>query len=191
MGFNLVIERLFISGAAALAGGYRVDEVSISQSRGFSFQARNARKEEQCTNLVSISQSRCFSYQDLYPQAVDIYPTLWFQSRNRDAFHIRGPARPRASPFLRFNLAIEMLFISGTLFSTYRIGSTNRFNLAIEMLFISGEYAINTRSEQHCCFNLAIEMLFISGFPLPLTLPAFISVSISQSRCFSYQVRAR
>ena len=61
-GFNLAIERLFMSGCA---GGYpnraRL-EVSISQSRGFSCQGRATAVIWTGVN-VSISQSRGFSFQ--------------------------------------------------------------------------------------------------------------------------------
>ena len=42
-----------------------------------------------------------------------------------------------------------------------------RFNLVIEMLFISGQpHTLHKR--MHNRFNLVIEMLFISGYPVPL-----------------------
>ena len=61
-----------------------------------------------------------------------------------------------------------------------------RFNLVIEMLFISGHNA-KRLDALRVSFNLAIEMLFISGLD---NLPAaweWIKVSISQSRGFSFQ----
>ena len=61
---------------------------------------------------VSISQSRCFSYQDLDLSALR-NSSPRFQSRNRDAFHIRGKGENEPCAICRFNLAIEMLFISG------------------------------------------------------------------------------
>ena len=63
-----------------------------------------------------------------------------FQSRNRDAFHFRKPARmrvwhPRAPGF---NLVIEMLFILGGKLNTEAYPTPIGFNLVIEMLFILG-----------------------------------------------------
>ena len=87
------------------------------------------------------------------------------------------------------------------------------FNLAIEMLIISGSGAVGTgESRLLVCFNLAIEMLIISGSirgtynvnPImfqsrnrdayhfrardAVTTGRIVGVSISQSRCLSFQV---
>ena len=67
------------------------------------------------------------------------------------------------------------------------IRSASGFNLAIEMLFISGQQP-NAPHSRHPRFNLAIEMLFISGRARYNALSFASSVSISQSRCFSFQV---
>ena len=116
-GFNLAIEMLFISGfrcrwmtksgvsmfqsrnrdafhfrARGIPRGGYTFGVSISQSRGFSFQVGIRRWQPRDIFEVSISQSRCFS----------------FQGR----FGIQHARRLT----IRFNLAIEMLFISGRSF---------------------------------------------------------------------------
>ena len=62
-----------------------------------------------------------------------------------------------------FNLAIEMLFISGLANGYPNVSPHRSFNLAIEMLFISGDGDWRTAAVSLSCFNLAIEMLFISG----------------------------
>ena len=54
-----------------------------------------------------------------------------------------------------------MLFISGN-FDVCELEFAVGFNLAIEMLFISGACS-NRKPNSFCRFNLAIEMLFISG----------------------------
>ena len=65
-----------------------------------------------------------------------------FQSRNRDAFHFRGSCGALiVNEIKSFNLAIEMLFISGWCLPGIPLNG-KRFNLAIEMLFISGPSAI-------------------------------------------------
>ena len=90
---------------------------------------------------------------------------------------------------LSFNLAIEMLVISGKGQSPGAAASDG-FNLAIEMLVISGTSDLTTKRSLNC-FNLAIEMLVISG--RYLNIPSrnnSCHVSISQSRCLSFQVRA-
>ena len=144
-GFNLAIERLFISGP------HKIAFVKLKYTK------------------VSISQSRCFSFQGFQ-----------FQSTSR---RVCG---------LSFNLAIEMLFISGPRHALQRQRRTNvsisqsrcfsfqakrngncgngagsGFNLAIEMLFISGRRIRIPVGGRWRSFNLAIEMLFISG-PLPI-----------------------
>ena len=138
---------------------------------------------------VSISQSRCLSFQALQS----------FATRCN---------------LLRFNLAIEMLVISGLVLSrARRVCGAFRFNLAIEMLVISGLtfaskcgiiYLVSI-SQSRClsfqgtkpttqlsllsCFNLAIEMLVISGSRDSPKSVYWTMVSISQSRCLSFQVK--
>ena len=111
--FNLAIEMLFISGHLTAYRFCSVRRVSISQSRCFSFQVTR----------------RCWRC------ALSL-----FQSRNRDAFHFRfGHTCIGVGVCQSFNLAIEMLFISGN--SPREMPVVSRcFNLAIEMLFISGNY---------------------------------------------------
>ena len=67
-----------------------------------------------------------------------------------------------------------------------------RFNLAIERLFMSGMHASPQTARTSSCFNLAIERLFMSGATEPTPYPLIrATVSISQSRCLSFQVTAR
>ena len=93
----------------------------------------------------------------------------------------------RASRCVRrsFNLAIEMLVISGKNNLQAARKQTDSFNLAIEMLVISG-FEILIEEADLECFNLAIEMLVISG-SIAAAVDDAPSVSISQSRCLSFQ----
>ena len=87
-----------------------------------------------------------------------------FQSRNRDACHFRVRSFPiRAVAGYGFNLAIEMLVISGNVRNPDSSVGLGRFNLAIEMLIISGQYMPAFPQAGNLRFNLAIEMLIISG----------------------------
>ena len=92
--------------------------------------------------------------------------------------------------FRRFNLAIEMLFISGAPRTTQK--HQHRFSVSIsQSRCFSFQDRRHPPPAAHCtpCFNLAIERLFISGAVLVVEgacCPGF--VSISQSRCFSFQV---
>ena len=131
--------------------------------------------------------------------------SMLFQSRNRDACHFRSSTQAQTSALARFNLAIEMLIISGCEHESaarhhIRVSisqsrclsfqarwrevvmplSVGSFNLAIEMLVISGTICPR-RTTRISCFNLAIEMLVISGD----------SVAAQSSRCASFQSRNR
>ena len=88
---------------------------------------------------------------------------------------------------LSFNLAIEMLVISGLFRRNHTKVRITRFNLAIEMLVISGAGRRRWQGIPPVCFNLAIEMLVISGCALMPRRSDCLFVSISQSRCLSFQ----
>ena len=129
-----------------------------------------------------------------------------FQSRNRDAFHFRRITSCLLVPTSGFNLAIEMLVISGA-----RVGGAReavldvsisqsrclsfqgkdmlmmqralfRFNLAIEMLVISGRIKQLLQPIRYQRFNLAIEMLVISGKELPVRLGSLFGLFQSRNR---------
>ena len=64
------------------------------------------------------------------------------------------------------------------------------FNLGIEMLFVSS-LLFGNGSQSSYCFNLGIEMLFVSRMTIIRDGPLWYfanPVSISESRCFSFQV---
>ena len=138
--FNLAIEMLFISGSDM--AGERKSAISAFQSRN-----RDA-----------------FHFREA-PMAVPDYIIVGFQSRNRDAFHFRkrdDTASPAACPLFQ---------------------SRNRDAFHFRLGCID-------RRDAHPGFNLAIEMLFISGHCHPWMPTTHILVSISQSRCFSFQANA-
>ena len=135
-----------------------------------------------------------------------------FQSRNRDACHFRSNREPgHLHPTPSFNLAIEMLVISGeldTVLSTAALSfqSRNRdachFRVA-PVWHTTGLELFQSRNRDAChfrgirtlaerkttqCFNLAIEMLVISGNLHAIDSDMERIVSISQSRCLSFQV---
>ena len=137
--FNLAIEMLVISGCKSSA-------VTVS------------------ANTVSISQSRCLSFQVATTHAPSYQVASKFQSRNRDACHFRElDFRLICRCLPSFNLAIEMLVISGPITPELRAVLLGGFNLAIEMLVISGLTYSSVNPRRYTCFNLAIEMLVISG----------------------------
>ena len=113
---------------------------------------------------------------------------------------------------LSFNLAIEMLFISGwysKIVSTctivvsisqsrcfsFQVASVRETPGAIDGVSISQSrcfsfqacQAVSSADHSACSFYLAIEMLFISGRNLSMQGHGLLKVSISQSRCFSFQ----
>ena len=142
--FNLAIEMLFISGSrTSPPSRITTVTVSISQSRCFSFQAR------QCCCSATTADSFNLAIEMLFisGERTPVYQLKLneFQSRNRDAFHFRTYAENTSiRKTRRFNLAIEMLFISGQHLVESAPAPFGRFNLAIEMLFISG-------SNPPCC----------------------------------------
>ena len=80
-----------------------------------------------------------------------------------------------------------MLVISGRNPRMHQVPTTC-FNLAIEILVISGgEWEF--LAHRITGFNLAIEILVISGFAPGFDAEDMTYVSISQSRCLSFQVR--
>ena len=89
-----------------------------------------------------------------------------------------------------FNLAIEMLFMSGNMSARTSLNAFC-FNLAIERLFrsgLAGAPAHLLADSNFMGFNLAIERLFRSGLRMPhRSNPRRLYVSISQSRGFSGQ----
>ena len=112
-GFNLAIEMLVISGARGEARNEAAVVVSISQSRCLSFQVARLNRQRTACVYVSISQSRCLSFQVALPAHASGLPGC-------------------------FNLAIEMLVISGGCRDRIIRDRRDGFNLAIEMLVISG-----------------------------------------------------
>ena len=114
-----------------------------------------------CSCQVSISQSRFLSFQ----------------------------GKPRViqdSKIPGFNLAIEILVISGRCRFGKLPSVFQRFNLAIEILVISG-FAWVASASARDSFNLAIEILVISGAAAKPHIFKVPAVSISQSRFLSFQ----
>ena len=93
--FNLGIEMLFVSSCmAARRLLVALRQVSISESRCFSFQENGVARGIRGLTHVSISESRCFSFQaPPYDPPTSI--ACSFQSRNRDAFRFKRGAATR------------------------------------------------------------------------------------------------
>ena len=165
--FNLGIEMLFVS--SELEGGIlhynsrfqsrnrdafrfkviyifvsRRDDtvVSISESRCFSFQVKDAQVNVILRFLFSISESRCFSFQVCTNRTC-----LWRGTRRFNvsisesrcfSFQVQHHLWYRSHGCIAcFNLGIEMLFVSSAQLPCRSCAYTPRFNLGIEMLFVS------------------------------------------------------
>ena len=138
--FNLVIERLFISGTDVHPSAAAVHPKFQSRYRAafhFRLASRNSQSRyltgfnlvierlfisgckvspSAVTMSVSISLSSGFSFQVSVPRAGIGVAFRWFQSRYRAAFHFRRIAITYEYVVWKcFNLVIERLFISGTL----------------------------------------------------------------------------
>ena len=138
--FNLVIERLLISGHGLVShnqNGVRI--VSISLSSGFSFQ-------ESIQRAIDSAHS-CFNL--VIERLLISGPTL---SANKEVL------RYRVSISLSSGFSFQRLLISVQ--ARARGGIYEGFNLVIERLLISGR---GRRSVIDRCFNLVIERLLISG----------------------------
>ena len=161
--FNLAIEMLVISGPTI---NTTLRGMPLFQSRNRDachFRAGGSSRETSRECSVSISQSRCLSFQGIDMLACgvqDIGFNLAIEMLVISGFNrLNG-----ISGFLfRFNLAIEMLVISGSMSPINSKDASPCFNLAIEMLVISGRVAQHLRASHGYRFNLAIEMLVISG----------------------------
>ena len=161
--FNLVIERLLISGQI-ITRRVRMIQVSISLSSGFSFQVTRHRKRiaQHCPSFNLVIKRLLIS-------------------------GCSGNTLPSGFHQVSFNLVIERLLISGKCDFNYPIEHLYRFNLVIERLLISG-LKNSSRSLHRWCFNLVIERLLISGSPSPWRGGWLaVGVSISLSSGFSFQ----
>ena len=139
-----------------------------------------------------------------------------FQSRNRDAFHFKCGAigldthrwsavsisESRCFSFQvcggsglvcdssSFNLGIEMLFISSRTCNSYLHSPHTGFNLGIEMLFISSNERLRWRYVCSAKFQSRNRDAFRFKNQGYLKHESYtVPVSISESRCFSFQVR--
>ena len=137
---------------------------------------------------VSISESRCFSFQEILigPLALPLCIVSISESRCF-SFQVEG-ADTEAQLEVCFNLGIEMLFVSSAE-QTRRFGQKSfqtRFNLGIEMLFVSRS---NTYSADNSYYHVSISESRCFSFQVFIDPSAAHPkhVSISESRCFSFQ----
>ena len=161
--FNLVIERLLISGKFRLRIRlFMQTNVSISLSSGFSFQAYASGSSGACVNRfnlvierllisgtpsdmhlqslfqVSISLSSGFSFQARQARAADAVRNE-FQSRYRAASHFRRlPLRKDIQGVLNVSISLSSGFSFQVSPSDFCKDDYSSFNLVIERLFISG-----------------------------------------------------
>ena len=208
---------LFVSSLTLGSRRHSPSLVSISESRCFSFQGQMLNTIVWMRGLmVSISESRCFSFQDNTTKPPSGLPCMMFQSRNRDAFRFKlDNPNARGDGHYCFNLGIEMLFVSSQTAGTDNLNTSRSFNLGIEMLFVSryqihhhhdltvfcfnlgiemlfvSSPAIYRTQTPWLCFNLGIEMLFVSSCHREVPTVPLYCVSISESRCFSFQGKGR
>ena len=139
-----------------------------------------------------------------------------FQSRNQGAFSFKPQTMLLNLPIHpSFNLGIEVLLVSTqknqALYRMYDVFGS--FNLGIEVLLVSRLFFLCWLHSTMICFNLGIEVLLVSSM-YPINIITVIkefqsrnrgafgfkeksrraswipsSVSISESRCFWFQVR--
>ena len=160
--FNLVIERLLISGLFVKAGETQHTPVSISLSSGFSFQVWNFQKRREGIASFNLVIERLL---------------------------ISGLDQTFLKRFVfdRFNLVIERLLISGLSLDMMR--HPHRFEVSISL---SSGFSFQVTPSHHLetpypGFNLVIERLLISGSVPPSSTGRSAKVSISLSSGFSFQ----
>ena len=162
------------------------------------FQSRNRDAfhfKQQNADLVRFSQFRFQSRnRDAFhfKSADHSLPSLVshpFQSRNRDAFHFKWKRRCDSKRITsRFQSRNRDAFHFKPITDCV---SVNRCQVSISesrcFSFQVRPVIGATKNTIEACFNLGIEMLFISRLDMTITeLIAFL-VSISESRCFSFQ----
>ena len=136
--FNLAIEMLVISGVSFVPS-YAYTYLFQSRNRdACHFRWLHIQRLAAGWTLVSISQSRCLSFQ-VYALWAECWRAGKFQSRNRDACHFRNwVATLKAAQVLSVSISQSRCLS----FQGQRLHWANSFvrcfNLAIEMLVISG-----------------------------------------------------
>ena len=161
LGFNLAIERLIISGVAAKPAG----QTSL------------------CFNLA-IERLIISGYLTIPKRPM---PLTKFQSRNRAAYHFRWWQKERGPVVFKFQSRNRAAYHFrmpcrqiGTHWQTI-VSISQSSGLSFQVVGLSSGRG-STR-----CFNLAIERLIISGSCNRSQPRSVLSVSISQSRCLSFQ----
>ena len=112
---------------------------------------------------------------------------LMFQSRNRDAFHFRNGRIPDEGDFLVFQSRNRDAFHFRCAAARVRVAMSNSFQSRNRDAFHFRHIGL-WHPCARACFNLVIEMLFISGQGvIAHEEDGDRFVSISSSRCFSFQ----
>ena len=137
IGFNLAIEMLFISGKSPNATDSAWRQVSISQSRCFSFQGNASSSGSTSSRFQSRNRDAFHFRSTIYISGLTLLRE--FQSRNRDAFHFRSMdgCYPQSHRGVSISQSRCFSFQEETQHRCEQ-EADRRFNLAIEMLFISG-----------------------------------------------------
>ena len=142
---------------------YSMFGVSISQSRCLSFQVGPDDTHENLRTFVSISQSRCLSFQvsEGAGRVSPLSEVSISQSRCL-SFQVVGYRGWQGGVPPCFNLAIEMLIISGTRRTT-NPSHISEFQSRNRDAYHFRNTCLRWAWHPHSGFNLAIEMLIISG----------------------------
>ena len=112
--FNLGIEMLFVSSEdTEVSGGVAMHNVSISESRCFSFQGTAVSVAFVASKIMFQSRNRdAFRFKFRFPFTTPIYVFIVSISESR-CFSFQESTRRVSVPFIAsFNLGIEMLFVS-------------------------------------------------------------------------------
>ena len=160
--FNLAIEMLVISGTLP-SGRLRLSDTWFQSRNRDACHFRATRVLPQKSRVSTFqSRNRDACHFRAGTRRRNGTTSVRFQSRNRDACHFRGFPRGVSSSFSAVSISQSRCLSFQDEQLKRQIREYQRFNLAIEMLVISGTPPQHQPRLQHC-FNLAIEMLVISG----------------------------
>ena len=180
---------LFVSSEATPGEGSVFTLVSISESRCFSFQGRVSFFQSSSLALFQSRNRDAFHFKLNGAIRYD-HPFLLFQSRNRDAFHFKRDSVPGDDKVVFVSISESRCFSFQAYPDPRRYGVTRPVSISESRCF---SFQVQVQLPRMTmlttsCFNLGIEMLFISRINVNPFQFFLVIVSISESRCFSFQV---
>ena len=190
--FNLAIEMLFISGWQPTPSNAVVNIFQSRNRDAFHFRSRK-RVGRLAPEWNFQSRNRDAFHFRTFRWWLGAARPMGFQSRNRDAFHFRYALYPAGKVCI---ISFQSRNRDAFHFRRRRIRHAqdayfDAFNLAIEMLFISGHVTTPQGAQVPILLSISQSRCFsFQGFLPRLRMHSVLTLSISQSRCFSFQAKS-